>query len=324
MMEHLFNISAYESDLDEYGGASEIIRKIKDLGADGIELLTGYFDPDPILKGITKGVHLPYATDWYSVWCGDLRPAEQDGDIRFRSYGRDRDEIVKNLADAVTYASALSPNYGVLHASNTRMDEVMGFSHRDSDREILNAVAEILNGVASSFPENEPPFPILLENLWWPGLTMTDDSGFRIISDLLDFDNWGICLDTGHLMAYLGNCSLEDESISDVLDIVRSYPREMRDRIDVVHLHMSLSADYIRQCKAQPIINEAKDHREMMRKAYEHVCRMDEHRPFTSPAVTGIIESADPRYVTHEIMALTPEDALSGFSSQRSLFEKTE
>jgi len=322
MMEHLFSISAYEFDLNEYGGASEVIQKIKGLGADGIELLTGYFDPDPILKGIVKGVHLPYATDWYSVWCGDAEPDEYDGDIRFRSYGKDREDIVRNLTDAIDHASLLSPEYGVLHASNARMDEVMGFSHRDSDEDILNAVAEMLNGVASSFPEGEMPFPILLENLMWPGLNMTDDSGFRMLGDLLDFDDWGICLDIGHLMAHSGSCRREDESIDDILRIVRSYPKEMRDRIKVIHLHMSLSADYRKQCIEHPIISGTKDHNEMMKKAYEHVCKLDEHRPFTSSAVTKVIELIGPRYVTHEITAPTPSDVLSWFSSQRSLFKR--
>jgi len=323
MMEHLFSISAYEDDLDGYGGASGAILAVKDAGADGIELITGYFDPDPIFEGVVKGVHLPYATDWYSVWCGDVKPEECEGDIRFRSYGKDKGDIIRNLTDAITRALALSPEYGVLHASNARMDEVMGFSYRDSDEDILNAVAEMLNGVASSFPGNEMPFPVLLENLVWPGLTMTDDSGFRILEDLLDFDNWGICLDTGHLMAHLGTCRNEDEGIDEILMIVRSYPEEMKDRINVIHLHMSLSADYREQCIEHPIISGTKDHGEMMKKAYEHVCKLDEHRPFTSPAVTDVVELIGPRYVTHEITAPTPSDVLSGFSSQRSLFKRT-
>jgi len=321
IMEHLFSISAYEFDLNGYGGPAEMIRKAKELGADGIELLTGYFDPDPIFKGVTKGVHLPYATDWYSVWCGDVEPADEEN-IKFKSYGVNKNDIVKNLAAAVKHASLLSPNYGVLHASNTRMDEVMGFTHRDTDHEILNAVAEILNGVASSFPGKEMPFKILLENLWWPGLTMKDDSGFRILNELLEFDNWGICLDTGHLMAHLGNCRHEEESISKLLRIFRSYPKEMTDRIDLIHLHMSLSADYIEQCKKNPIVNETTSHDEFMRKAYEHVCRLDEHRPFTSPSVTEIVETIRPRYVTHEISAPAAYDVLTGFSSQRSLFSQ--
>ena len=320
-MEHLFSISAYEFDLNGYGGPAEMIRRTKELGADGIELLTGYFDPDPIFRGVTKGVHLPYATDWYSVWCGDVKPAD-DENIKFKSYGVDRKDIIKNLTAAITHASLLSPNYGVLHASNTRMDEVMGFTHRDADHEILNAIAEMLNGVASSFPDKDMPFTILLENIWWPGLTMADDSGFRILDDLLDFDNWGICLDTGHLMARLENCRYEEESISNLLSIFRSYPRKMTDRIDLIHLHMSLSADYIEQCKRNPVVIETDDHNEMMKKAYEHVCKLDEHRPFTSPSVTKIIETISPKYVTHEISAPTADDVLSGFSSQRSLFSR--
>ena len=319
-MEHLFGISAYKFDLDEYGGSSEAIRLITGAGADGTELLTGYFDPDPMFTGISKGVHLPYATDWYSVWCGDIPPATDDEKIKFRSYGRNRDEIIRNLTDAVIYASSLSPEYGVIHASSIRTDEIMNFTYKDKDEDVVRAIIEILNGVASSFPGNEMPFRIVLENLWWPGLSMIDDSGFKIIAEESNFDNWGLCLDVGHLMCRLGNCRDEKDSINDILKIVRSYPKKMRDRIDVMHMHMSLSADYIRECIERPIVNEILSYDEMMKRAYEHVCKVDEHRPFTQPICTDIVRSVSPKYVTHEISAPTPSERISGFVSQRSLF----
>jgi len=321
-MEHLYSISAYPFDIDGYGTIGDAIRRITDVDADGIELLTGYFHPDRRFKGIAKSVHLPYATDWYSVWGGDTGYIDRvkAENIRYRSYGRNREEIAGALSDAVAYASSLSPAYGVIHASNTRMDEVMGFSHRDTDDEVVYAVAELLNAVTEKFRGGEPPFTIVFENLWWPGLSMLDSSGFKILEKELEFTNWGLCLDTGHLMNRLGNCRNERKSMNDVLSIVKKYPEKMKERIDVVHLHMSLSADYTDMCKRYPAKFAGTDDEEMIREAYEHVCRIDQHRPFTDALCTDIVKTVGPRYVTHEISAPTPAERLSGFAEQRSLF----
>ena len=321
-MEHLYSISAYDFDTDEYGGISEALSGIGRSGADGIELLTGYFEPDAAFDGITKGVHLPYATDWYSPWTGDTGYIDRVSpeNIRYRSYGRSKEEMIDTVRSAVLYASSLSPAYGVFHASNTRMEEVMSFSHRDSDEDVLMAVTELLNGVARTFPGGEPPFRILLENLWWPGLTLMDDSGYRSLERELEFGNWGICLDTGHLMNRLGHCREEGESIRDVLRIVRSYPRAMKERIGTIHLHMSLSADYRERCMKECTNFEMTDDDEAMDKAYKHVCSIDQHRPFTDRMCTDIVNILGPDHVTHEIYSPDPQGRLSGFAMQRSLF----
>ncbi|MCL2607274.1 MAG: hypothetical protein FWD92_01780 [Methanomassiliicoccaceae archaeon] len=320
-MEHLFSMSAYKFDTDEYGGVSSAIEKIKEAGAGGIELLTGYFDPDPMFSDIAKGVHLPYATDWYSAWTGDGGYVPTDDEsIRYRSYGKNKKEIIGTLTDAVCRASSLLPEYGVVHASNVRMNEIMHFCYRDSDASIILALTEMLNSVSAAFPSREPPFKIMLENLWWPGLTMTDDSGFTMLEAGLEFDNWGLCLDVGHLMNRLGNCREETESIEDVLRTVKGYPKEMIERIEVVHLHMSLSADYIDKCVKDPKELKAADSREMMSEAYEHICRVDQHRPFTDASCVKIIDLLKPSYITHEISAPTPSERISGFRKQLSLF----
>ncbi|MCL1905014.1 MAG: hypothetical protein FWG19_02690, partial [Methanomassiliicoccaceae archaeon] len=227
---------------------------------------------------------------------------------------------VNAVKDGIMNASSADPGYGVLHASNTRMDEIMGFVHRDGDREILHALAELLNNVAEQFPGGEPPFKILLENLWWPGLTMTDDSGFVILEKELQFGNWGLCLDTGHLMNRLGNCREERKSIDDLLKIMKGYPRRMIDRIETVHLHMSLSADYQERCKKNPSAYGSVGDADLMSKAYEHICKIDEHRPFNDRTCTKIIDLLRPEHVTYEISARTPEERMSGFMKQRSLF----
>ena len=321
-MEHLFSVSAYQFDLDDYGGTEEALRKIDAAGADGVELLTGYFDPDPLLRDHAKSVHLPYAADWYSPWTGDTSYTNlvSDDNIRYRSYGRNREQITEAVRDAIVHASSIDPAYGVFHASNVRMNEIRMFAHRDSDNEVIGAVAGLLNAAVGKFRNGEPPFRIVLENLWWPGLTLKDSTGYELLNEMLEFDDWGICLDTGHLMNSLGHCKNEEQSIKDVLNIVRRYPRDMTDKIDVVHLHMSLSGDYIEKCIRDPVEFRLTDDEEVISKAYDHVSRIDQHRPFTNVLCTKIIDTVRPKYVTHEISAPTADERLFGFTAQRSLF----
>jgi hypothetical protein len=136
----------------------------------------------------------------------------------------------------------------------------------------------------------------------------------------LNFSNWGLCLDTGHLMNLLGNCREEREGIDRVLRVIGKYPRDMMDKIDLVHLHMSLSGDYQDECIRHPKGFTASDDSGMISEAYEHACRIDQHRPFTDVLCTEIVRILGPKYVTHEISAPSAPERLSGFSEQRSLF----
>ena len=194
MTKHLMSHSVYASAEEVAGGHIQ--------GLDGIELLTGYEPVDASFFGSSVSVHLPYAVDWYAAWTGVRKVPDDisDRDIRYLFYGRDRKEIINNLKLAMDNASAIDPAYAVLHACNANFDEILEYEYSDDDERILSAFVEMVNEVVSLFPKGEPPFKILFENLWWPGLNMLDDRGFRLIEKKIEFENWGLCLDTGHLM----------------------------------------------------------------------------------------------------------------------------
>ena len=99
-MRHLLSYTVYDRD----GALGEDMRSTLDsIGADGLELLTSYDHPDPCFRGVTESVHLPYATDWMAAWEG--RPYDMDDDsARFYMFGRSREDVVSNVADAIRYA----------------------------------------------------------------------------------------------------------------------------------------------------------------------------------------------------------------------------
>jgi len=315
-MEHLFSHTVYHEEENTPEGTN-IGDSLKRINADGLELLTGFFSPSPHYKRMVGGVHLPYSTDWHSVWSGTFVP-DPNEDVKFIHFGHDRKEMVSNVTDAIGFASELEPKYGVFHAGSVRLSEVLALKRTDKDEDVLRSLTEMMNAVVKNFPKGEPPFTILFENLWWPGLTMKDDKGFRILKNDLEFDNWGLCLDTGHLMNALGSCRDESESVKALIDIFKRYPKEMKDRIKTVHLQLSTSADYTdNYVPPDDKVPEA----ERWKFLYSHVSKIDQHRPFTSPACVELINILRPDQVTHELPSGTWEGRLEIFRGQRSFFQ---
>ena len=281
-MRHLLSYTVYDRD----GALGEDMRATLDsIGADGLELLTSYDHPDPCFRGVTESVHLPYATDWMAAWEG--RPYDMDDEsARFYMFGRSREDVVSNVADAIRYASELDPAYGVFHAGDGPLDGLMVRDTGLDSRRVLDEMAEMMNTVVASLPGGEPPFRILFENLWWPGLRLLDDSDFRRLESRLEFERWGVCVDTGHMMNCLPDIYTEQDGIAALEDYVEKRPGD-----DII--------SYISE-------------------AFGHISRIDQHMPFSDPRCNRLLEILRPEYVTHE-MPGSKAGMLEDFRQQRSL-----
>lgn len=288
---------------------------------DGIELLTGYSPVPEHCFGDTVSVHLPYSTDWYSVWTGRLEVPEDtpDDTARFIFYGRDREGIVDSLRTSMEIAAPLRPAYAVLHAGSANLNELLAQSYSDSDDDVLDAFAEAVNRAVSDFPGGEPPFRILFENQWWPGLRMLDGRNYRRLCDRIEFENWGLCLDTGHLLVTTQGSKDECQAVEMLLGIFDRYPKDMIDSIMTVHLHVNTSAGYISNYHVPDgYYDMSLDDR--LTEGYRFVCGMDRHLPFTVRGASDLIDRLDPDYVTHEMGAVSREDFARDYRTQRSLF----
>lgn len=289
---------------------------------DGVELLTGYFKADPSNFPDAVSVHLPYVVDWYSVWSNRLDIGDQmdDEGVLFFSYGRDRESIVEAVRKGMECARPFEPAYAVLHAGSANIDELFSEHYSDSDFDVLSAFAEIVNDAVSAFPGGEPPFRLMFENQWWPGLRMLDGSDYRILCDKIEFENWGLCLDTGHLLVTTQRSKDELQSIDLLTEIFERYPKDMLDDIGVVHLHVNSSADYIKNYKAPKDVDKMCLN-DRLGVGYSFVPGMDQHRPFSVKEVVGLIDLLDPDYVTHEMGASDPVQREADYRQQRSLFD---
>lgn len=318
-MIHIHSWSVFEK-FEDIPGQGNLSQKLGALGVEGLELFTLFEPVDLDYYNVPEvvSVHLPYALDWRSVL--ESRPyKEVEGDPRYFGFGTCKEEIVPNIVHAIRCAEPLSPAYGVLHAGNTDMRQVLRRCHRSDDLAILKSFAEVMNEVAKEFPHGEPPFRISFENLWWEGLTLRSPDEWRVFEDNLEFDNWGFTLDTGHLMNCCPGAFDEESAIDEVLGVVSGYPDEMKDRIKSMHLQLSTTAEY-RRTFEEDLTDPYIDFKHVSEKAFRHAGNIDQHRPFSSPRVKEIVDAVAPDYVTHELFGSITGDRYGDLVQQTSLF----
>ncbi|MDR0309619.1 MAG: sugar phosphate isomerase/epimerase [Candidatus Methanoplasma sp.] len=315
-MKHLLSYSVYQPLENLPGNGAGL----KDIGCDGVELFTSFERVQQMYRSISLSVHLPFAISWYSVWTGADAGELDEENVKHIVYGRNRDEIVDNLRSAIEYASEIEPAYGVLHAGSTNLDEVMLREQTGNSRKILKEFCEMVNMTVSGFRGGEPPFRLAFENLWWPGLRLVEPWEYRFIDDHMEFDNWGFCLDTGHMMNTLPDAYDERACVERLMEIFGGYPDDMKERIGTVHLHMSTSAEYRNTFK--PVERPPEETmQETVAKSYPHVMRIDQHRPFSSGGCKLLVDELSPDFVTHEMLG-SRENVMKDFIQQRSFFPR--
>ncbi|MBR6204020.1 MAG: hypothetical protein IKQ60_03015 [Candidatus Methanomethylophilaceae archaeon] len=311
-MKHLLSYSVYQ-DMGFFGRTP---RKLLDgMGCDGLEMLTSYEPPPESHRELSSSVHLPYATDWLAAWEG--RPYDFDEyQSLYYMYGRSPEEVVFNISKAVSCASVLSPPYGVMHLGNGSVPYLHCHEQPFSDDHVIKAFAEVMNRVVASMPGGEPPFRILFENLWWPGLRMTDGRGFRTLEDRIEFSDWGLCIDTGHLMSCLPRIYTEQDGIDALLDVFAGYSQDIIEKVQTVHFHYSASGEY--RESFEEVVPGDTPLKEYVIGMYPHVGKIDQHMPFSDPRCKDLLDILKPEYVTHE-MPGSDVGPIEDFLKQRSL-----
>lgn len=275
---------------------------VNGLGFDGIELLhcmdgnPGFFRPE-----IIKGVHLRYWNDWVDLWNGNWKALEEEyGSLETAREvfgGLDRDAIRKPLEEDLAMARACGALYVVFHVCDVKTTELFTYRFLHRDEEVIDAAAELINSLLN---EKEDTFEFLMENLWWPGLTMTRPEITERLLSKVHYPRKGIMLDTGHLMHTNLDLRTEEEAVDYVLERVEAHG-ELASRIRGIHLNQSLTGSYVRELLAG--LNEIpRDYREKEAACYRHVFQIDSHLPFTTPRVKEIVDRIKPEYLTFEFI----------------------
>ena len=304
-MRKLFNISTYAEDLERYptpGSFDDLCT-----GFDGVELLCGGDDPlSTVPKEKIIGAHSVFFNYWY-----DFRKGDTDGLIwnlgseeNIRKYygAYDSGILVETLRKSIIQAEELGAEYIVVHIADCGLEEAWTRSFIHSEKEIADEMCDIIHEACEGIEHPK----ILCENLWVPGMTMlSTEITERVLDALSDLDA-GIMLDTGHLMntdMSIRNIDDACDRIEKILDLNRRY----LDRICGVHLSSSLSGEYAK-AHMTGVFDPAMTFEEKNIALFEYISNLDQHLPFRSERVNGILEKIGPDYVTFEFITRSGDE----------------
>lgn len=297
-MKELFNYCAvlgYEKSL--FQSEEELCRYIESLGMDGIELFI--YQNEPYLQSYQKfvvGAHLNYWPMWIDFYNGnkeELHKFFSDEAAVKRYYGSCHySGWLEYAKENIRAALREDPEYLVWHVSEATTEECFTFRFKQDDQAVLDAAADVFNQVSSVIPEDTI---VLFENLWWPGLRLTDKKMVDYFFKQIKHKNVGIMLDTGHLMSTNPDLKTQRDGINYILETVAALGESAK-LIKGMHLSCSLSGEYVKSCD-----KEYHD-LDMPNRLFRHIGSIDQHKPFTDPAIRKVIELVRPEYLVHEFV----------------------
>lgn len=303
-MLQLVNLSNYQTDLDLISHSATCLRLFLEQNQlDGLELmLCDTWDSRIHRPEWVYGVHLRFWPYWLDFWRGDTKALAEnfknEAEIKSCYGGLNREDWLQLYRENIRAAGQTGARYAVFHVSHTATNEIFDWNFRYSDREVVEAAREVLNNLVQEIPEH---MTLLLENLWWPGMTLTNRELTALLLEGVAHPRVGIMLDTGHLMNTNPSLTTEEEGVAYIIDTVKALGK-YKERIKGIHLHRSLSGEYVRRSR-QKLKKEY-----TMAETMSHVLRIDEHLPFTSPAVRQLIQYIQPEYVVHEFIQTSLQD----------------
>ncbi|MCL1879343.1 MAG: sugar phosphate isomerase/epimerase [Actinomycetia bacterium] len=312
----MFNLTTDPCDLDRFSGRAELLAMMQ--GFDGVELLS--FEPDrdgviPVERII--GLHMCYYPYWLDFYCGDRQAwlrefGSTENCISY--YGSDSPAVILDrFRQDLAYAHQYGAEYVVFHVSDASIEEAFTRNYRHSDAEVIDAACEILNSV---FADEDGSIALLMENLWLPGLTLTDPDMTRRLLDGIDYPNKGIMLDTGHLLHT--NTSLRTQSDA-VAYIHRMLDRhaELVGEIRGVHLNQSLTGIYAESMRSSAPGYDL-PYAERSLQSLRHAQNVDKHEPFVCPELLDLLRRIAPDYLTYEFISTDLEDLRNKLAAQRA------
>ena len=301
----------------EYQSMDDFRKTLKDLGLDGIELVSCWED-NFIGRDLIHGVHLPFFTSWMDYYLkNEGRVIEEFGSMDFARefFAHKPEEIYKYYLQALAYANSLGA-YAVFHMANCNSLEYLGQNHFYSDVDVIDAGADLVNKLVK---ESNIKTPLLFENLYVPGLKFTNLDLTKRLMEKVNYDNIGFVLDTGHLMCTNENIETEDEAW-DYVDEIIEYNKEILPLIKVVHLHQSLSGQVIKSYKENPP-RLSGDFYENLKAYYKYVNKIDTHSIVQSKKVVEVIEKINPDYLVLEFSYKDRAEMEEKIKSQLEIFK---
>lgn len=323
-MKTLTNLTTLDYHMDwfdrDWEKVKEFINRNK---LDGLELmvLKGY-DQKNIPKETVVGMHLGYWSMWLDFWRGNKELLiEQFGSeeniISFYG-GLDKNILIDHYKYEIETAKNTGVEYAVFHVTHAELLHTYNFEFTYSDWDILEAAAELVN---ESFGSKDEGFTLLFENLWCPGLKLTDANLVNKFLDKINYPNKGIMLDIGHLMITNPTIKNEEEACKYILSVINNLG-DLKKYIKGIHLNKALSGDYLRSDHSEKIkvLQSKTDFWDKLEYSGRHIKNIDLHVPFDSHYIKDVIDEIKPEYLVFEVIGKNLHELENMLETQRKIF----
>ena len=312
---------------------------LKRYGLDGVELMQmGKAKKQVLKKENVIGFHLMHYPCWYCLWKNDTRTLlEEFGnhicqedylevkkagvlppvvleEIKKNFGGTDREALLEPFRNNIQFAKQYDPEYVVFHVTDVLCCEAKKREFRYTDEEIVDGAAEFLNELF----QEDLGFELLLENLWWPGLTMTRPEITRRLLDHIKYPRKGIMLDIGHLLHTDTSLQTEEEAVNYLREVLSRY--EDLSIIRGVHYHQTLEGAFVEETKKHPKVVEG-SYRDKCGDIMEYVYHLDHHNPFLNTEAAALIKELNPEWLVFEFLTESYEQQEKWLDAQKVYFE---
>ena len=316
-MKTQINLTTSSCDLDRFSSREELIEL---LDGDGIELICYEEDTRGIVpKERVNGLHMNCLPFWVDFWKGDLASCVREFDnmetVRAVFGGDNPEALLRHYRKDLENAGRYGAEYMVFHVCDGSVEETFTGRSRHTDAEVIDAAAELLNELFRDVQDG--PW-LLLENLWYAGLTFTDPEMTARLLERVRYPKTGLMLDTGHLMHTRHELRTQEDAVRYVHEMLDLHG-DLADRIRGVHLNKSLSGARIAETPAHPPKLRA-TYPERSEQLFYYVFSVDLHQPFTAAGVPDLIERIRPDYLTFELISNDLNEHRALLKEQRAVF----
>ena len=281
-MKKLMNFTLSDEDTMRYKDSAHLKEFYTSFGLDGLELMPMGSDSHTLVSNdMIEGVHLRCIADWMDL---------------------DTEFLLNHYREDLDFAQRCGAKYVVFHIAQVSDEESFTYQMKHSDAEVIDAICQFINELLDG---QNYTFDFLMENLWWPGLTLLDVATTKRLLDGVHYEKRGIMLDTGHYLHTNHELKTEEEAISYLQEMVEAH-KELLPFFKGIHLQQSLTGEYVKNIIAHPPILEH-DPAKRFCQVFEHIFKLDLHQPFASPQICQLVKQVNPDYLTFEYITATLE-----------------
>lgn len=263
-------------------------------GMDGIELLSAGATPETAPPDDLIGsVHLGSLGNWLlltGLTSQSLEPGMGKYD-QMQSY----DEMVALRAAELKQAAMFKPDYVIWHGSYVTED----MESQPDLHEFLKRLAQL---VSDTVEQSETNFLICFENAWGEGLSPDMLDTYPEFMEYCNGLPVGFCLDIGHHLNRHRDINTPEAACEELGTVAGKFA-SVDVKIDVLHLHWT-----------PPELVPSEIPENIGKDCF--FALQDQHKPLVVPELHAAVAALAPRWVVHEMGAMTLEDHISWLTAQ--------